>query len=109
MANVNDPYDRKHPPEGEPVRMTADEARQGGRGRPVLLVLAGSLLLAMVAWAAAEFWGLSIDNQTSESTTTADMPSAAEPANENEGLVDDNPPAGVDKQPEPTVINPDNN
>ncbi len=43
-----------------PVELTATEARQGSRGRPVLVVLVAGLLLAMVAWAAAEFFGMAI-------------------------------------------------
>jgi len=38
-----------------------DKARQGSRGRPVLIVLVVGLLLAMGAWAGVEMWGEHID------------------------------------------------
>jgi len=58
-----DPKDAaaRHPnPIGSPpVVETATEARQGNRGRPVLTVLVCGLVLAMLAWGAAEWWGAS--------------------------------------------------
>lgn len=39
-----------------------EKARQGRRGVRVLLVLGAALVLAMIAWAGAEFYGQSIDN-----------------------------------------------
>ncbi|CDZ42059.1 hypothetical protein NOJ28_17085 [Neorhizobium galegae] len=51
----------RHPnPIGSPpVVETATEARQGSWGAPVLKVLIGGLILAMVAWAGAEWYGQS--------------------------------------------------
>ncbi|MEO5325411.1 hypothetical protein PV773_19065 [Mesorhizobium sp. CC13] len=46
------------------------KARQGNRGRQVLLVLVAALLLAAAAWAGAEFHGEVID-QNAEQTTDA--------------------------------------
>ena len=46
------------------VVVTPTEARQGMLGRPVLYVLVIGLVLAMLAWAAAEYWGMAIDTQT---------------------------------------------
>lgn len=40
--------------------LTATDARQGRRGRPVLIVLLGGLLLAMLIWVPIEWWGNSI-------------------------------------------------
>ena len=37
--------------------VSTDEARQGRWGRHVLIVLVAALLLAAVAWVAAEFYG----------------------------------------------------
>ncbi|WP_262262550.1 hypothetical protein [Phyllobacterium sp. A18/5-2] len=45
-----------------PVRETATETRQGPLGRPVLMVLIGGLILAAIAWGAAEMFGESSDN-----------------------------------------------
>ena len=42
----------------EPV--TPTEARQGFRGRPVLIVLLAGIVLAMLVWIPAEWWGNSI-------------------------------------------------
>jgi hypothetical protein len=49
-------------PSQSPVRETTNEARQGPLGRPVLNVLIAALLLALVAWGAAELYGESVDN-----------------------------------------------
>ncbi|MHA6645076.1 hypothetical protein [Mesorhizobium sp. A623] len=40
------------------------KARQGGRGLRVLWVLIIALVLATIAWGAAEFYGETIDNTT---------------------------------------------
>ncbi len=45
-----------------PVRETAAETRQGPLGRPMLKVLIGGLILAAIAWGAAEMFGESTDN-----------------------------------------------
>lgn len=46
----------------------ARKARQGTRGRHVLLVLLAGLLLAFAAWGGAEFYGEMIDQNTTQST-----------------------------------------
>lgn len=38
-------------------KIDPSQARQGPRGRPVLLVLVVSLILAMLVWGAVEFYG----------------------------------------------------
>ncbi len=40
--------------EGDPAVETPVEARQGFLGRPVLMVLIGGLVLAMISWLAVE-------------------------------------------------------
>jgi len=100
---VHDPADHRH--QERPVTLTPTEARQGVLGRPVLYVLVIGLLLAMLAWAAAEFWGMSIDTQTPADNTQMSVP-ATEPANENEAIVNDNPVPGEERQKEPVLINP---
>lgn len=44
-----------------PKTIPTDKARQGGWGRPVLIVLVVGLLLAMGAWAGVELYGERID------------------------------------------------
>ncbi|WP_395449728.1 hypothetical protein ACHMW7_07915 [Aminobacter sp. UC22_36] len=46
----------------------ARNARQGTRGRHVLLVLLAALMLAMAAWGAAEFYGEMIDQNANQTT-----------------------------------------
>lgn len=48
----------------QPETLTATEARQGNRGIPVLIVLLGGLILAMLVWVPAEWWGNSIESET---------------------------------------------
>jgi hypothetical protein len=61
------------PQKSPPVVETATEARQGNWGRQVLIVLIASLLLAMVAWAAVEIWGESIDDNATQSSITVPL------------------------------------
>ncbi|ATU94585.1 hypothetical protein [Phyllobacterium zundukense] len=60
-------------PSEHPVRETGAEARQGPLGRPVLMVLLGGLLLAVIAWGAVEMFGESTDDSatiTNQDNTT---------------------------------------
>ncbi|MFN7009581.1 MAG: hypothetical protein ACK4PN_06080 [Allorhizobium sp.] len=43
-----------------PEPVTATQARQGFRGRPVLIILLAGIVLAMLVWIPAEWWGNSI-------------------------------------------------
>lgn len=43
-----------------------EKAKQGRRGRPVLVVLVCAILLALVAWAGVEIWGEQIDAPANE-------------------------------------------
>ena len=45
------------------------EARQGERGRPVLVILAAGLLVAMIAWAGIAIYGEAIDTAVDQSET----------------------------------------
>ena len=100
---VHDPVDHQH--QERPVTLTPTEARQGMLGRPVLYVLDVGLLLAMLAWAVAEFWGMSIDTQTPSDSQQMSVP-AAEPASENEAIINDDPVPGQKPETEPVIINP---
>ncbi|HEY4193333.1 MAG TPA: hypothetical protein VGM46_11865 [Mesorhizobium sp.] len=46
------------------------KARQAGWGKRVLLILICALVLIVIAWAAAEFYGETIDNSTPAADTT---------------------------------------
>lgn len=88
------------------VRVTTREARQGGLGKPVFVVLLCGLLLALVAWAVAELFGEStdrdagtnIETQAPSSTPPADGTSTNQPTT--------TPPAGETQQPAPTDQDP---
>lgn len=101
---VHEPIHHNRDPDDRVV-LTPTEARQGMLGRPVLYVLVIGLILAMLAWAVAEFWGMAIDTQTPSDATQVTTP-ATEPASENENIVNDNPVPGDQRQTEPTLVNP---
>ena len=88
-----------------PVEVTPVEARQGFLGRPVLMVLIVGLVLALLAWGAAEFFGMAIDTQTPSDAAQTTAP-AANPASENENIVNDNPPAGDRQEAQPGLVDP---
>lgn len=72
------------------------QSRQGPKGRPVLLVLMTSLVLAAIAWFAAEMWGEAteppISQQTAPPASTSGENGA--PAGTPPAGFDDNPPQG---------------
>lgn len=103
MTDSNDNNDH-HDADGRVV-LSANEARQGLRGTPVLYVLVGGLMLALVAWAGSEFYGKAIDTQTPENASRKSVP-ATEPASGNEGIIDDNPVPGEKQETEPTLVAP---
>lgn len=47
-----------------PEELPPQKARQGRRGRPVLIVLVAGLLLAAIAWGGAEIYGYMIEPET---------------------------------------------
>lgn len=51
--------------------VTPTEARQGSWGRPVLIVLLAGLILAMLVWIPAEWWGSSIAPSPENATGNA--------------------------------------
>ncbi len=72
----------------QPEPMPATEARQGFRGKPVLIVLLAGLVLAMLVWIPAEWWGNSIApsnpaNEPMTETAPAPTPGASESGNQN--------------------------
>lgn len=52
-----------------------NKARQGRRGWQVLMVLVVALLLAMIAWYAAETYGEAIDGSTTTQSNTGEVSS----------------------------------
>lgn len=62
-----------------PETVTPTEARQGFRGRPVLIVLLAGIVLAMLVWIPAEWWGNAIAPENpSNQTVQEQAPSPAE-------------------------------
>lgn len=74
---VNPQTDPRRDPFRDPAMdarsMSETSARQGGKGRPVLYVLIGGLVLALIAWAVAEMYPRG-------ASTTADAPATIEQA-----------------------------
>lgn len=60
--------------QSEKVIETATEARQGSYGRPVLMVLVCSLILALLAWGGVEMWGERQDTDTNTTASTKQDP-----------------------------------
>ncbi|MBY3390357.1 hypothetical protein [Rhizobium laguerreae] len=83
---------------------TASKVRQGPWGRPVLMVLMGGLALVTIAWAVAEFWGESIDQDPQATVSTQPDPINTQPARPN--AFDDNPASGPARAPEATDRDP---
>ncbi|MFB9951592.1 hypothetical protein ACFFP0_22310 [Rhizobium puerariae] len=62
----------RHPnPDGSPAgeTLSATEARQGRWGAPVLVVLVAGLVLAMIAWGGAEWWGEATEPPAGQTAT----------------------------------------
>jgi len=81
----------------QPDVSTATEARQGFRGKPVLIVLLGGLILAMLVWIPAEWWGNSIapENPANEPPQqTAPSPAENQSGSGNQNMQPSNPTPG---------------
>lgn len=91
MPDTNDRRTRGLRP--EPV--TATEARQGARGKPVLIVLLAGLILAMLVWIPIEWWGNSIapDNPTNR-VQEQTMPAPMENESQDQNMPRSNPTPG---------------
>jgi len=83
-----------------PVTLSATEARQGSWGRPVFYVLVCGLVLAMIAWWAAEYYGAAIAPANTDQTTTS---SVSKTPVTNPKVIDDNQPKGQPVQKSPTI------
>lgn len=89
------------------VMETATEARQGSYGKPVFVVLAFGLVLALIAWGGVEMWGESIDQDAKPSASTKTDPINSQPS--GPGTFDNNaadgssrPPKATDRSPTPS-------
>jgi hypothetical protein len=91
--------EKKNSPDLHHTPLTSTEARQGRYGKPVFYVLACSLILAVIAWTAAEIWGEATDQDASGSVV--DTPSQIETNTPSgAGTFDDNPAGGQSRSPE---------
>jgi len=95
-----DDYLRSSQKDDEPVTLTATEARQGSWGKPVLYVLVCGLILAMIAWWGAEYYGSAIAPPNTDRTATS---SVAKDPIANEKVINDNQPKGQPVQKSPTI------
>lgn len=80
---------------------TAGETRPGPLGRPVARVLAGTLILAALAWGAVELWG---ESQDDAADVAAPAPTISEPAAPPAPTASENSPgntAPTDRDPTP--------
>jgi enhancing lycopene biosynthesis protein 2 len=88
------------------VETTPARARQSFLGRPVLMVLIGSLVLAAIAWGIAGQYGESIGNDaaTTKQQTTTGTKAVVTPSDQT--VIDNTPPAGEKMQTAPTDRDP---
>lgn len=89
-----------------PKRETATRARQGSRGRPVLVILIVSVFLALVVWAAVEYSVFEPDenlpqNPQTQTAPVPQQPSGAESFDNNPANGRPVPPASTDRNPSP--------
>lgn len=89
-----DPLTRTHDPARK--NYAARESRQGGLGRPVLKVLAISLVLVFLVWGAVEIWGrASAPSGEAGPAGTVSTPGDAS----TQGMIDDTPADGGQSAP----------
>ncbi|MCV9960413.1 hypothetical protein OIU34_00745 [Pararhizobium sp. BT-229] len=87
------------------VEVSGVEARQGLLGRPVLFVLLAGLALAVVAWAGAEIFGESTDNDAA-TQVQENAPIAKETPPSGQGTMDNTPATGDPAQTAPADKDP---
>ncbi|MQB07082.1 hypothetical protein DXT91_23620 [Agrobacterium tumefaciens] len=76
MARENTSYlGGRHDPKNE----TATRARQGVKGRPVLVILVVSLLLALVVWTVVEYSVFEPDENRPQNAQTETAPAPQNP------------------------------
>ncbi len=95
---------KNNDPASPTVTETATEARQGRYGKPVLMVLVGGMVLALLAWGGVEIWGESIDKDVKPNVSTKTDPINAQPSGAD--TFDNNPADGSSRPPEATDRSP---
>ncbi|MFK3777826.1 hypothetical protein [Agrobacterium sp. NPDC089420] len=85
-----------------PKPETATRARQGERGRPVLVILIVSFVLALVVWGVVEYSVFEPDENRPGATQTETAP----PQPSAPGSFDNNPANGGSSPPASTDANP---
>jgi hypothetical protein len=88
------------------VTVNSTEARQGALGKPVLVILVAALLLAIVAWGAAEMFGESTDNDAATDRQQTEPVKNGQVTPSNQGTIDNTPANGEKMQPAPTDRDP---
>lgn len=88
------------------VTVNSTEARQGGVGRPVLMVLVGGLFLALIAWGAAEMFGESTDNDAATDRQQTEPVQNGQATPSNQGTINNTPANGEQMQPAPADRDP---
>ncbi len=89
---------------GAPKSETATRARQGSKGRPVLVILIVSLFLALVVWAVVEYAVFKPDENLPQNPQTETAPVPQQPS--GSGTFDNNPANGRAVPPASTETNP---
>lgn len=87
-----------------PKKETATRARQGSTGRPVLVILIVSVLLALVVWAVVEYAVFEPDENLPQNPQTENAPVPQQPSGSES--FDNNPPNGRASPPASTERNP---
>lgn len=101
MARENASYlDGRDSPKNE----TATRVRQGSKGRPVLVILIVSVLLALVVWAVVEYSVFEPDENRPQNPQTETAPVPQQPS--GTGSFDNNPANGRALPPSSTQANP---
>lgn len=87
-----------------PKSETATRARQGSKGRPVLVILIVSFLLALVVWGVVEYSIFEPDENRPQNTQTETAPVPQQPSGAES--FDNNPANGSARPPASTETNP---
>ncbi len=93
----------------EKKAFTPRETRQGFKGKPVLVILVVSLVLALAVWLAAEIWGESTAPATTETPpprSPATSSQTVNPGAQGGQAFDNNPPSGATPPTEGVDRNP---
>ncbi|MGQ8631140.1 hypothetical protein ACUTJJ_06630 [Agrobacterium sp. DKPNP3] len=101
MARDNTGYMRS---QDAPRAETATRARQGSRGRPVLVILIVSVLLALVVWGVVEYSVFKPDENLPPNPQTETAPVPQQPS--GSGTFDNDPANGRPAAPSSTETNP---